>query len=125
MNDYVRSQYLSWLIFQWPGYDGDVQQEIGSRRLRTKAAALDTYYEQMQKSFSAVEQTLRPGGYLIVVFGASHGDFVGDDDPVDRIRTMLMAGQFGLVWSGSRRVRFRKINNTPYRSEVLWVFERR
>lgn len=125
MNDYVRSQYLSWLIFQWPGYDIDVHRESGSRRLRTKATALDTYYEQMEKSFAAVEQMLRPGGFLIVVFGASHGGFVGDDDPVDRIKTMLMSLRFRLFWSGIRRVRFRKINNTPYRSEVLWVFERR
>jgi hypothetical protein len=113
MNDYVRSQYLSWLIFQWAGYDTDVCRETGSRRLRTKSTALDTYYGQMQKSFAVVEEMLRPGGFLIVVFGASHGDFVADDDPVDRIRTMLMAGRFRLFWSGTRRVRFRKINNTP------------
>jgi hypothetical protein len=125
MNDYVRSQYLSWLIFQWPGYDIDIHNESGSRRSRTKASALDAYYEQMRQSFASVERMLRPGGYLIVVFGSSHGGFIGDDDPVARIKTMLMSGRLRLFWSGTRRVRFRKINNTPYRSEVLWVFERR
>jgi hypothetical protein len=124
MNDYVRSQYLSWLIFQWQGYDIDVSRESGSRRLRTKATAIDTYYDQMRTSFAAVEQMLRPGGFLIIVFGASQGTFVGDGDPVDRLKTMLTSMDFRLFWSGTRRVRFRKINNTPYRSEVLWVFER-
>ena len=124
MNDYVRSQYLSWLIFQWPGYDIDIHRESGSRRMRTKATALEAYYEQMLTSFAAVEQMIRPGGFLIVVFGASHGGFVGGDDPVDRLKTMLMSMRLRLFWSGTRRVRFRKINNTPYRSEVLWVFER-
>ena len=124
MNDYVRSQYLSWLIFQWQGYDIDVSRESGSRRLRTKATAINTYYDQMRTSFAAVEQMLRPGGFLIIVFGASQGTFVGDGDPVDRLKTMLTSMDFRLFWSGTRRVRFRKINNTPYRSEVLWVFER-
>jgi len=125
MNDYVRSQYLSWLIFQWPGYQADVQKESGSRRSRTKTTALEAYYEQMRQSFTAVENMVRPGGFLIVIFGSSHGNFVCDDDPVARIKTVLAAGDLRLFWSGSRRVRFRKINNTPYRSEVLWVFQRR
>ncbi len=125
MNDYVRSQYLSWLIFQWQGYDIDIQRESGSRRSRAKPSALEGYYEEMEQSFVAVEQMLRPGGFLIVVFGASHGGFVNNEDPVARIRSMLMSQRLSMLWSGTRRVRFRKINNTPYRSEVLWVFERR
>lgn len=121
MNDYVRSQYLSWLVFQWDGYENDLRNESGSRRHRKKANALDAYYSDMKESFSGIYHVLRRGGRLALVVGSSEGKFMNGSDPLSRFRELVLAQGFCLEWTGQRRVRFRKINNTPYRTEVLWV----
>jgi hypothetical protein len=124
MNDYVRSQYLSWLVFQWEGYDGDLKNEIGSRRLRCSAKALEAYYREMEICFSGIHSVLRRDGRFVLVIGSSEGRFVNGTDPVTKLRELVSAQGFLLEWEGKRRVRFRKINNTPYRTEVLWVLSK-
>jgi hypothetical protein len=124
MNDYVRSQYLSWLIFQWPRYEDDIAAESGSRRSRWSQRGLETYMTDMQRTFRALFAALTRGGYLALVIGRSTTKLAAENDPVPRLRSALLREGYVEVWSGYRRVQFRKINNIPYRDEYLWVFQR-
>lgn len=124
MNDYVRSQYLTWLIFQWKEYEQDLASESGSRRNRTSRTSLDTYFADMQKSFSEIHRVLRKGGYLALVLGSSTTKLAREVDLLKELKKQLDSIGFNLIWEGRRRVRFRKINNTPFRDEVIWVFQR-
>jgi DNA modification methylase len=124
MNDYVRSQYLSWLVFQWKGYGDDLLNESGSRRSRCSQKSLESYFRDIQKAFDAVYKVLRKGGYLATVLGCSETALAKKANPLAKIEKMLIDEGFDPVWMGKRRVRFRKINNTPYRTEAIWVFRR-
>ena len=124
MNDYVRSQYLSWVLFQWDGYAQDLAAESGARRQRFKAESVDSYLQDMRRAFQSLSKALRKGGYLAVVMGASHNRVARTVDSLGCLRSQLDEAGFTAVWSGTRRVQFRKINNTPYREEYLWVYRR-
>jgi SAM-dependent methyltransferase len=123
MNDYVRSQYLSWLVTPWDGYDDDRAAESGPRRDRRRTTALDAYNDDMDAAFRETASLLRPDGYLAVVIGASQSPVARDRDPVASLRARLDALPLRPVWEGSRRVRNRKINNAPNCVEAIWVYQ--
>jgi hypothetical protein len=124
MNDYTRSQYLSWLVFQWKGYEQDISSESGSRRLRTNRKALNSYFTDMRQSFEAIYKVLRKDGYFALVVGRSNTLLAKEEDPVAKLESLIKEHGFSHRWSGTRRVRYRKINNIPYRTEVLWIFQK-
>jgi DNA modification methylase len=124
MNDYVRSQYLTWLVFQWNEYEQDLRRESGSRRSRTSRVSLASYFSDMNKSFFEIHRVLRKGGFLALVLGSSTTKLARQIDPLKELRGQLNDIGFKLLWEGSRRIRFRKINNTPFRDEVIWIFQR-
>jgi SAM-dependent methyltransferase len=124
MNDYVRSQYLTWLIFQWSEYEHDLSQESGSRRSRNSRTSLDSYFGDMFRSFSEIHRVLRKGGYLGLVLGSSTTKLAREIDPLHELKRQLAELDFRTLWEGKRRVRFRKINNTPFRDEVIWILQR-
>jgi len=124
MNDYTRSQYLSWVVFGWDGYDRDVCSESGSRRARTSPRALDAYFDDMRSAFAEMRRVIRKDGWLALVIGSSEARFLGEVDPLSRLRGIVLEQGFDLKWTRERRVRFRKINNTPYRTENLWLLRR-
>jgi hypothetical protein len=124
MNDYVRSQYLTWLIFPWPGYEEQIGTESGSRRSRRSRVAFEGYLTAMENTFKGLHRAITPGGYLAVVIGNSTNSLARETDPTESVRHLIEATQFESIWRGERRIRFRKINNTPYRSESIWVFRR-
>lgn len=124
MNDYVRSQHLSWLVFQWKGYDEDIKAESGTRRNRNSKKYLDSYFNDMQQAFASIHSVLREDGVLAVVLGRSETRLAKENDTIGVLKGMVENIGFTNCWSGKRRVQFRKINNTPYRSEVIWVYKR-
>ncbi|HET6297011.1 MAG TPA: hypothetical protein VFG33_26735 [Kribbella sp.] len=124
MNDYVRSQYLSWLVDPWPGYSDDLANEAGARRDRRNVQRLGEYLVAMDEAFAKVYDVLRPGGLLAIVVGQSQTRLAKEHDPVANLREALRARGFVSVWESERRVRFRKINNIRNPVESLWVFER-
>lgn len=124
MNDYVRSQYLTWLIFQWNEYNEDLMRESGSRRSRNSRTSLESYFADMYKSFSGIYRVLSKEGYLALVLGNSTTKLAREIDPVTELGKQLIDIGFIRIWEGRRRVRFRKINNTPFRDEVIWIFQR-
>jgi DNA modification methylase len=124
MNDYVRSQYLSWLVFQWNEYKTDLMMESGSRRSRNSRSSLESYFVDMHESFSGIYKVLNKGGYLALVLGNSTTKLAREIDPVTELGKQLIDIGFTRIWEGKRRVRFRKINNTPFRDEVIWIFQR-
>jgi len=124
MNDYVRSQYLSWLILQWPTFDNEIVTESGSRRHRTSAAKFNDYLDDMLGAFDAVHKQLRPGGYLPILVGRFKTSLAVENDPVLKLSRMLDQLGFERIWRTLRRVQFRKINNVPYREEDIWVLRR-
>jgi hypothetical protein len=124
MNDYVRSQYLTWLIFPWADYESQIQTESGSRRNRRSRRALGDYLHDMSLTFQTLKGTMTPGAYLAVVMGNSTSSLAREADPTQLVRHLIEEADFEAIWSGERRIRFRKINTTPFRSESLWVFRR-
>lgn len=124
MNDYVRSQYLSWLIRPWSGYDNDLKRETGQRRKRRNQAALDDYLVSMRATFEAVYETLSPGGRLAVVIGASRTQVSAAGDPVSAVARALDDVGFSRFWTGTRRGGNRKINNSPRCVEEIWLYTR-
>ncbi len=125
MNDYVRSQYLSWLILGWLEYQEDLALELGSRRMRRSSLALDDYFVRMRASFRAIQKCLVPGSFLALLIGESKCALARREKILDRL-DQILTEETGLreVWSAKRRVRFRKINNTPFTSEELRVFRK-
>lgn len=124
MNDYVRSQYLTWLIFQWSEYEADVANESGSRRSRNSRTALGSYFSDMYESFLSIHRILKKGGYLALILGSSTTKLAREIDPLVEMEKQLNDIGFDRIWQGRRRIRFRKINNTPFRDEVIWIFQR-
>jgi hypothetical protein len=124
MNDYVRSQYLTWLVFPWEGFEAQIKSESGSRRARDSRRALDDYFASIEKTFRGLREILQPKRYLAVVMGDSTGALAREAEPTESVRKAIVKMGFEPVWQVQRRIRFRKINNTPYRSESLWVFVR-
>ncbi len=123
MNDYVRSQYLSWLIQPWEGFDEDRLAEAGARRERRRAGATEQYVRSMQSAFAAAAGLLRPGGHLAVVIGASRTELSRAADPVGAVRLALAGLNLRPIWTGARNVRHRKINNSPGCVEEIWVLQ--
>jgi DNA modification methylase len=124
MNDYVRSQYLSWLIFQWDGFGDDILKESGSRRTRTSKRALNTYFDDLESAFGAMYAHLRKGGFFALILGCSETTLAKESNPVRKLGGLVDAAGFEPLWKGKRRIRFRKINNTPYRTEHIWVYQK-
>jgi SAM-dependent methyltransferase len=121
MNDYVRSQYLSWLVEPWDGYEQDRLGESGPRRGRRSGEVLDAYKCTMNAALRQSVDLLRPGGYLVMVIGASRSAISRDRDPVASVRAAVDDLELEMIWTGSRRVRYRKINNSPSCAEEIWV----
>ena len=115
MNDYVRSQYLSWVLFQWDGYTQDLAAESGARRQRFKAESVDSYLQDMRLVFQSVSKVLRKGGYLAVVIGASHNRVARTVDSLGCLRSQLDETGFNAVWSG--RGEFNSARSTTRRTE--------
>jgi DNA modification methylase len=124
MNDYVRSQYLTWLIFPWDTFDSDVVLEMGTRRDRRSSVKLDRYLDSLGSCFKTVGQMLSPGGHLAVVMGTSHASNASVRPEIDDLSTALAMADLRPIWRGVRRVVYRKINNTPYREEHIWVLRK-
>jgi predicted methyltransferase len=78
----------------------------------------------MHESFSGIYRVLNKGGYLALVLGNSTTKLAREIDPVTELGKQLVDIGFTRIWEGKRRVRFRKINNTPFRDEVIWIFQR-
>lgn len=124
MNDYVRSQYLTWLVFPWDEYSNQIKSESGSRRARKSHRAFDDYIATIDTTFKSLKTIMSPGRYLAVIMGDSTTKIARERQPTEAVRNLITSLGFEPVWDVQRRVRFRKINNTPYRSECLWVFSR-
>ena len=66
MADYIKSQRLSYYFF---GFDlnKDLMKEIGTRSKRSRKNALQSYFEEMQKSIENISKKLKGGGYACFV----------------------------------------------------------
>lgn len=124
MNDYVRSQYLSFLVRPWPSYERDLAHEVGSRRSRRSPVKLDEYLDSMSQAFRQMANVLTVGKYAAVVVGASTAAAVRSRDPLGTLKAEIGRCGFELVWERERRVQYRKINNSPVCRESLWVLVR-
>ncbi|HEX3960602.1 MAG TPA: DNA methyltransferase [Trebonia sp.] len=124
MNDYVRSQYLTWLIFPWDTFDRDVALEIGTRRDRRSAVKMNQYLDSLGVCFKTIGQMLRVGGHAAVVMGTSHTSAASVRPEIDDLSAALSMADLHPIWRGVRRVVYRKINNTPYREEHIWVMRK-
>lgn len=123
MNDYVRSQYLSWLIDPWGAYERDLKLEIGARRDRTRQQKLVEYLEKLELAFKGLRNLMHDGAPLVVVAGQSKTKLSQQEDPVGHLRRRIEDFGFSLIWEKERRVLYRKINIVPFRSESIWVFQ--
>ncbi|HSH61826.1 MAG TPA: hypothetical protein VK988_19705 [Acidimicrobiales bacterium] len=124
MNDYVRSQYLTWLIDPWEGFDNDVFGELGARRDRWSRGKAQAYVDGVGAVISGLSRKLRTGAPLVLVLGQSHSAIAQEYNPVAAVKAAVKESGFDLLWERERRVQFRKINNTPYRAEVVCVFRK-
>jgi DNA modification methylase len=124
MNDYVRSQYLTSLVYPSTGYQRDLVAESGSRRDRTKEPALRSYIDDMTESFRECRRVLRSGGLIAMFLGHSRSRLARENDVVGQLGGRLDELGFEAVWRGERRIRFRKITSTPSSSEAVWILRR-
>lgn len=122
MNDYVRSNYLTQLVDPLGDFSSEITEEIGPRRLRTSPRELDRYVEGLRAAFKSMRATAHSDAVLIVVMGQSNSRLATSSNVQRRALEAIVDVGFDLAWATTRRVRYRKINATPYRSEDLWVF---
>jgi hypothetical protein len=123
MNDYVRSQYLTELIFPGSSYDQDLAVEIGSRRDRRQEMALREYLSNLEVVFTNVCKQMNPQGQVVVVMGESETKLAREEKVLSRVKDIITGAGAELVWERTRRVKFRKVNAVPYRNETLWIFQ--
>lgn len=124
MNDYVRSQYLSWVVRPWDSYAEDLAGEAGQRRSRRSSAALARYLEDMRTAFLGVHGLLTDGGLAAIVMGASRSPVSAAADPIASVERILGEIGFEWAWRGTRRGGNRKINNSPRCVEHIWVLSK-
>ena len=124
MNDYVRSQYLTWLVYPDSGFERDLELESGSRRMRTSKPALRRYLDDMERAFKECRRVLHHGGLLTVFLGHSQSRLAREEDVVGKLARSLEALDFTSIWKGERKIRFRKITSTPSSSEHVWILRR-
>jgi DNA modification methylase len=70
MTDYVRSQRLTYLWFDWP-FDESRSQETGARYKRHRQTAYDEYMGELETSFSEIARVLKRGAVCGIVAGES------------------------------------------------------
>jgi DNA modification methylase len=70
MTDYVRSQRLSYLWFDWP-FESDRALETGARYKRHRKNAYSEYMEEMAAAFSEISRVLKVGANCAIVAGES------------------------------------------------------
>jgi DNA methylase. len=125
MNDYVRSQYLTSLVYPSKSFDRDLNVESGSRRMRSSEPALGQYLEDMTDAFSECNRVLRKGGLIAIFMGHSQSKLAREANVLGKLTDALDSLGFDPVWQGERRIRFRKITSTPSSSEHVWILRRR
>lgn len=124
MNDYVRSQYLTSLVYPSEDYERDLRLESGSRRDRNSPAALAAYVKDMEASFKECRRVLDPDGQLVLFLGHSRSRLARESGLLERLMEILTREGFEKHWAAQRRIRFRKITSTPSSSEHVWVLRR-
>jgi hypothetical protein len=124
MNDYVRSQYLTQLIFPDAMFRENLALEIGARRNRNSVAKLNEYLELLGRCFKSIGARMHAGGCVAVILAASAPSRASIRPQLDVLQDRLSSPDMKLLWTGSRRVIHRKINNTPFRDEHIWVLRR-
>jgi DNA modification methylase len=124
MNDYVRSQYLTHLIFPDDAFEHQLDLEIGTRRNRRSMVKLDEYLELLIRCFKEIGMRMRVNGCVAVVLGTSHASRASVRPGLDALENALSAAELKMLWTGTRRVIYRKINNTPFREEHIWVLRK-
>ncbi|MDG4821911.1 DNA methyltransferase [Asanoa sp. WMMD1127] len=83
MTDYVRSQRLTFLWFEWSLEDCRAD-ETGARYRRRRLTALSEYMSDMGKSFMAIARVLKVGAMCAIVIGESpNRDTYLDDFEID------------------------------------------
>lgn len=70
MTDYVRSQRLTFLWFEWDLY-GLKKAEFGARYKRHRKTALEQYLADMRRAFGEISRVLKSGRACCVVIGES------------------------------------------------------
>jgi len=122
MNDYVRSQYLTWLIDAWEDFETDLSDEVGARRDRWSRRKAQQYIGSVGATVSSLHTKMKPGAPLVLILGQSQSAIARELNPARAVVSAAKEAGFELLWETERRVRFRKINNTPYRLETICVF---
>jgi len=124
MNDYVRSQYLTHLVFPDSKFSNQLSLEIGARRDRRSAARLNDYLLVLERSFKEIGMRVSAGGCVAVILGTSITTSASIRPQLGALERALRAAEMKMLWAGSRRVIYRKINNTPFREEHIWVLRK-
>jgi SAM-dependent methyltransferase len=125
MNDYVRSQYLTSLVYPSKSFDRDLGVESGSRRMRSSEPALRRYLDDMGDAFRESHRVLRKGGLIAIFIGHSQSKLAREANVLGQLTDTLEGLGFDPIWQGERRIRFRKITSTPSSSEHVWILRRR
>lgn len=125
MNDYVRSQYLTSLVYPSKSFDRDLSVESGSRRMRSSEPALRRYLGDMTDAFSEAHRVLRKGGLIAIFMGHSQSKLAREANVLGQLTAALEGLGFDPIWQGERRIRFRKITSTPSSSEHVWILRRK
>ena len=122
VNDYVKSQRLTYLLF--PPFPSTADSaEIGRRQKRRRKTAVADYLCDMKKCIDEMVRVTRSGGFICIALGQSSS--IKGTDLVKELVTY--AGQLldsAPVLNIVRPIVFRKIYNTGIGSERLLVFHK-
>jgi DNA modification methylase len=124
MNDYVRSQYLTQLVFPSANFEEQLGLEIGARRSRRSMPRLNDYLAILERSFKEMGARMNNGGCLAIILGTSYSSSASVRPHLDALENAVRAAEMKMLWHSTRRVIYRKINNTPFREEHIWVLRK-
>lgn len=105
--DYILTMRLNEFFFPNEGFESLPSQEIGPRRLRSRAGIVDSYFSDMNSVFRELYRVLKDDSFFCLVIGQGKGKISEHIDVVSELVENAKQIGFSLIFETTRTISFR------------------
>ena len=105
--DYILTMRLNEFFFPNEGFESLPFQEIGPRRLRSRAGIVDSYFSDMNSVFRELYRVLKDDSFFCLVIGQGKGKISEHIDVVSELVENAKQIGFSLIFETTRTISFR------------------